>query len=100
MMTACIKRNGQSTVEYACVLAIMIAAVIIMSVYIKRGIQGHWHSQTSDLFPEQFDPVNTTQVVPLSITVSNYNLNIKEGSTAYTKKSANWIGSGWQIWSK
>ena len=32
-------RNGQSTAEYAIVLSIVIAAVIGMQVYVKRGLQ-------------------------------------------------------------
>ena len=32
-------RNGQSTAEYAIVLSIVIAAVIGMQIYVKRGLQ-------------------------------------------------------------
>ncbi|MCX5698288.1 MAG: hypothetical protein NTX01_01115 [Candidatus Omnitrophica bacterium] len=33
-------RKGQSTAEYAIVIGLVIAAVIGMQVYVKRGIQG------------------------------------------------------------
>lgn len=32
-------RQGQSTAEYAVVLGVVIAAVIAMQVYVKRGLQ-------------------------------------------------------------
>lgn len=33
-------RKGQSTAEYAIVIGLVIAAVVAMQVYVKRGIQG------------------------------------------------------------
>ena len=33
-------RQGQSTAEYAILIAVVIAAVVGMQVYVKRGLQG------------------------------------------------------------
>ncbi len=33
-------RKGQSTAEYAIVIGLVIAAVVAMQVYVKRGLQG------------------------------------------------------------
>jgi hypothetical protein len=33
------KRTGQSTAEYAIVIGLVIAAVVAMQIYVKRGIQ-------------------------------------------------------------
>ena len=35
-----ITRKGQSTAEYAIVIGLVIAAIVAMQVYVKRGIQG------------------------------------------------------------
>ncbi|MDP1853274.1 MAG: hypothetical protein Q8L26_03600 [Candidatus Omnitrophota bacterium] len=40
------KIKGQSTAEYAIVIAIVIGALIAMQVYIKRGLQGRYHDAT------------------------------------------------------
>jgi len=34
------RKRGQSTAEYAIVIGVVIAAVVAMQVYVKRGIQG------------------------------------------------------------
>ena len=34
------RHRGQSTAEYAIVIGLVIAAVVAMQVYVKRGIQG------------------------------------------------------------
>ncbi|MFH0854905.1 MAG: hypothetical protein V1869_00075 [Candidatus Omnitrophota bacterium] len=33
-------RKGQSTAEYAIVIGLVVAAVVAMQVYVKRGLQG------------------------------------------------------------
>ena len=35
-----ITRKGQSTAEYAIVIGLVIAAIVAMQVYVKRGLQG------------------------------------------------------------
>lgn len=40
---------GQSTAEYAVVLSLVVAAVIAMQVYVKRGMQGRLKSGTDTL---------------------------------------------------
>ncbi len=48
-------RKGQSLVEYAVLIIIILGVFIAMQNYIKRGIQGRWKSATDDL-GEQYDP--------------------------------------------
>ncbi len=53
------KRNkGQSTLEYAVLIIIIIGALLSIQVYIKRGIQGRLKSATDDI-GDQFSPGNT-----------------------------------------
>ena len=43
------KRRGQSTAEYAIVLSVVIAAIVGMQLYVKRGMQGKF-KQVSDYY--------------------------------------------------
>lgn len=54
------KRNnkGQSTLEYAVLIIIVIGALLSIQVYIKRGIQGRLKSAADDI-GDQFSPGNT-----------------------------------------
>ena len=52
------KRKGQSTLEYAVLIIIIIGALLTIQVYIKRGIQGRLRSATDDI-GDQFAPGNT-----------------------------------------
>ncbi len=52
------KRKGQSTLEYAVLIVIIIAALLAMNQYIKRGLQGRLKSSTDDI-GDQFSPGNT-----------------------------------------
>ena len=47
--------RGQSTVEYAVCIAVVVAALLAMQIYMKRGVQGKLRSATDDV-GEQFSP--------------------------------------------
>ena len=51
--------RGQSTLEYAVVLAAVCAALLAMQVYLRRGIAGELRRAAESL-GEQYDPRNTT----------------------------------------
>ncbi|MFH0854903.1 MAG: hypothetical protein V1869_00065 [Candidatus Omnitrophota bacterium] len=53
-------RKGQSTLEYVYLLAIVAAAIIAMTVYIKRGFQGNLRSQADQLGAGGYSPGNTS----------------------------------------
>ncbi len=50
---------GQSTLEYAVLIAVVAAAAIGMQIYVKRGIQGRLR-QSADQVGEQFTPIGYT----------------------------------------
>ena len=52
------KMKGQSTLEYAVLIIIVIGALLSIQVYIKRGIQGRLKSATDDI-GDQYAPGNT-----------------------------------------
>jgi len=52
------RRKGQSTLEYAILIIIIIGALLSIQVYIKRGVQGRLKQATDDI-GDQFSPGNT-----------------------------------------
>jgi len=58
-------RKGQSTLEYALIIAVVVAGLLLMQHYVKRGYSGRLKS-ASDEMGEQYDPATYT---------SNFNIN-------------------------
>ncbi len=52
-------RRGQSTLEYVVLVAVVIAALLTMRIYMKRGLQGKLRSST-DSIGAQFSPTDMT----------------------------------------
>ena len=67
--------RGQSTFEYAAVVAIVAAALIGMAIYIKRGVSGKLR-EGADSMGEQYHPTQTT---------SNTNLVVNSTTTTTSK---------------
>ncbi len=42
-------RKGQSTLEYGILIAVVVGALIAMSIYMKRGLQGRLRSSSDDI---------------------------------------------------
>ncbi len=65
-------RSGQNLLEYGVFLALIIASLMIMQIYIKRGYQGRL-KQEADQVGQQYAPKHThslTNVTTRSSTVS------------------------------
>lgn len=58
-MRKSLRKRGQSTLEYAVLIVVIIAALVAMQVYLKRGIQGRMREST-DQIGQQFSPGYTT----------------------------------------
>lgn len=50
-----LNRKGQSTLEYALIIAVVVGGLLLMQHYVKRGYSGRLKS-ASDEMGEQFDP--------------------------------------------
>lgn len=68
-----IKINAQSTVEYAVLIACIVAAVIGMQIYLKRGIQGRLRG-AGDEIGQQYSATNTESTTTTT-TNSNWTIN-------------------------
>jgi hypothetical protein len=53
------RQKGQSTLEYAMIIAVVVGALLAIQIYMKRGVQGKMREST-DQIGEQFDAENTT----------------------------------------
>jgi uncharacterized protein (UPF0333 family) len=62
MMTYLNRKRGQSTLEYAVLMIVIIAALISIQTYIKRGVQGRLKSASDDI-GDQFSPGNTNSLI-------------------------------------
>ena len=60
------RKKGQSTLEYAILIIIIIGALLSIQVYIKRGIQGRLKSAADDI-GDQFSPGNTNVVKTMNV---------------------------------
>ena len=78
-----IKKQGQTLLEYAVLLIIVMGALLGISNYFKRGLQGRWKSAVDDL-GDQYDPrfadtdIRHTLVF---ITQTNITANVETGRT-------------------
>ncbi len=74
------RQKGQSTLEYAILIIIIIGALLSIQVYIKRGVQGRLKSATDDI-GDQFSPGNTN-VVKVMNTLSVSRDTFQDGVTS------------------
>ena len=65
-----LKNRGQSIIEYSVLIVIVLAVLLTMSSYIKRGLAGEWKKTVDDL-GDQYDPraSNTDILQTMSTTV-------------------------------
>src|SRR5271170_1419508 len=72
------QKRGQSTLEYAVLIVVIIGALLTIQVYIKRGIQGRLKSSADDI-GDQYSDGNTNSVKTTVRNSSTYE-SFNEGS--------------------
>jgi uncharacterized protein (UPF0333 family) len=55
------RKKGQSTLEYVILVGFIIAALIAMAIYMKRGVQGKLREST-DQIGDQYEAGKTTSL--------------------------------------
>ena len=55
------QKRGQSTLEYAVLIVVIIGALLTLQVYIKRGVQGRLKSAADDI-GDQYSDGNTNEL--------------------------------------
>ena len=83
-------RKGQTTIEYAMLLVIVIGSFVAIQNYVKRGVQGRWRD-TVDSLGDQYDPrtANTLLQYTLTSTTNTQILALDEadGSGYWTQRT-------------
>jgi uncharacterized protein (UPF0333 family) len=88
-----INKRGQSTLEYGVLIAVVVGALIAMSVYMKRGLQGRIRASTDDI-GEQFSATNTgTNYTITSDSTSHEGLTSGVTTTNITRDDRSRFGS-------
>lgn len=82
------KVKGQSTLEYAMIIAVIVGGLIAMQYYMKRGIQGKLREST-DSIGEQYSAGNmtskfTTEQVGTQTSKETFGMNSDGSSTGDT----------------
>ncbi len=75
-----VKARGQSTLEYVILIGFVVAALIAMGVYMKRGIQGKLREST-DQVGEQYSAGNTTSTYVTKTDMQQTETMVKGGQT-------------------
>jgi Flp pilus assembly pilin Flp len=82
-----LNKKGQNTLEYAIIIAVIVAALIAMQSYIKRGIQGKLKASTDDV-GEQFSAQNTSGTYQTQLN-ANSSENISGGAQSTSTTTTN-----------
>lgn len=101
------KKRGQSTLEYAILIIIVIGALLSIQVYIKRGIQGRLKSSADDI-GDQYSDGNTNVLMTTRVLsqthdtfiagITRSNLLLEEKTTELM--SSNIINVQQEFWGK
>jgi len=87
------KNRAQSTLEYAILIGVIVAGLIAMQTYLKRGYQGKLR-ESADSMGEQFSPGYTTyNYTTKSFTNSTDTQNSEETRTQIHSQWQNKDGS-------
>jgi Flp pilus assembly pilin Flp len=71
------QKRGQSTLEYAVLVVVIIGALLTIQVYIKRGVQGRLKSAADDI-GDQYSDGNTNEVKS-TVRASNTEESFQQG---------------------
>jgi hypothetical protein len=95
-----LNRKGQSTLEYAIIIAVIVGGLLVMQHYIKRGYEGKLKSASDDM-GEQFDPgyytahFNTTQISEVNQTVLNGTSSTRHIQNQISNKTGHETVAAW-----
>ena len=64
------ERKGQSTVEYALIIGVIVGSLVAMQTYVKRGLQARYHDGVQFLSTQTNELGSTNQYEPHYVTSS------------------------------
>ncbi len=75
-----IRKRGQSIIEYAFMITIIMGAFLAVGYYFKRGIQGRWKAVVDDM-GDQYDPGKAATLVRhLIISNTETRISVESGT--------------------
>ena len=74
------QKRGQSTLEYAVLVVVIIGALLTIQVYIKRGVQGRLKSAADDI-GDQYSDGNTNVIHTVTRNSNTEELANQSGSS-------------------
>lgn len=101
------KAKGQSTLETAVLIMIVIGALLSIQVYIKRGVQGRLRSAADDI-GEQYSAGNTNVMKTVTVTSNTTETNtagdqstvLRADEKTITNMSVNLVNLTYEYWGK
>jgi hypothetical protein len=85
------RKKAQSTLEYAVIIACVVAGLLAMQIYIKRGFQGRFR-ESADSIGEQYSPTDTSSNITMTFgsdTTTTMNVTENNGiSTSITETNS------------
>jgi len=78
-----VTRKGQSTLEYVILTGFVVAALIAMGIYMKRGFQGKLREST-DQVGEQYEAKNTKSQYQITTHLKQKEEMVQGGHTTIT----------------
>lgn len=75
--------RGQTVLEYALLLAAVVAGLVMMQIYAKRGLQGKYKIYGDNL-GSQYSPGRVTDSTIATVTLSNSSESSNNGLTTVT----------------
>ena len=101
------KMKGQSTLEYAVLIIIVIGALLSIQMYIKRGIQGRLRSAADDI-GDQYDPGNVNYRVHTTVSSNTHDTfaagvtqsNLLEDETTTTTVNTEIVNAEQTFWGR
>lgn len=90
------KRKGQGTLEYAIIIAAVVAALLAINMYMKKAVQGKLRD-TSDEIGRQFEPDKFSSTVTTQSsgqTTTTEFRDTENGTTVSTIEQAETITTG------
>jgi len=85
------RKKAQSTIEVAALIVILVAALLAVQIYIKRGFQGKYR-ELADNVGEQYDPLKTTSTRITTVETTSVSKSNRLGSVVYGEFGSIYIG--------
>lgn len=93
MFRRILKSRAQTTLEYAILIGVIVAGLIAMQVYLKRGFQGKL-KESADSMGTQFSPgATTSNYTTHNVTDSTETLNDGVSTTTISNQATDRTGT-------